>query len=263
MTAKETTASRQQGFTLIELSIVLVIIGLVIGGVMVGKSLIESGRVRAQISQFQEYETAVNGFKIKYNCLPGDCVEAANFALGSNGNGNGSIETITDFSNYTTPGGYYDGEFPQFFLHLKASGLIKQNLSGRFTSGGGLYPLLAINDNYGMIAGGKWHDGNTRTLPNQLATNWNFPAGMWLHATICGDDRSGPRYAHDGCGVMTPAQAYAIDIKFDDGKPLNGKIWGYGSGISPALDSPCLNISYTAYDLTNTLPYCQMSYKIQ
>lgn len=254
---------KTSGFTLIELSIVLVIIGLVIGGVMVGRDLIESGRIRAQIAQFQEYETAVNGFKLKYNCLPADCVEANSLGLGNNGNGNNAIETSTAFTNNTTPGGYYDGEFPQFFLQLKASAILKQRLEGRFTSGGGLYPLMAINDNYGMIAGGQWHAGNTRTLPNQLVTNWNFPTGVWLHATICGDDRSGPRYAHDGCGVMTPAQAYAIDIKMDDGKPLNGKIWGYGSGISPALDYPCLNGSSTAYDLTNTNPYCQMSYKIQ
>ena len=50
MTADETTASRQQGFTLIELSIVLVIIGLLVGGVLAGKALIQQAEIRAATS---------------------------------------------------------------------------------------------------------------------------------------------------------------------------------------------------------------------
>jgi prepilin-type N-terminal cleavage/methylation domain-containing protein len=59
------------GFTLIELSIVLVIIGLVVGGVLVGRDLICAAELRAQISQIEKYNTAVNTFYGKYGGLPG------------------------------------------------------------------------------------------------------------------------------------------------------------------------------------------------
>ena len=64
--------TRIEGFTLIELSIVLVIIGLIVGGVLTGQSLISAAEVRAQISQIEKYNSAVNTFRSKFNALPGD-----------------------------------------------------------------------------------------------------------------------------------------------------------------------------------------------
>src|ERR1700688_3889289 len=60
------------GFTLIELSIVLVIIGLIVGGILVGQDLIKAAEVRAQISQIEKYNQAVNTFRAKFNAIPGD-----------------------------------------------------------------------------------------------------------------------------------------------------------------------------------------------
>src|SRR5271170_5107299 len=60
------------GFTLVELSIVLVIVGLITGGVLVGQDLISAAATRAQISQIEKYQTAVNTFRGKYGYLPGD-----------------------------------------------------------------------------------------------------------------------------------------------------------------------------------------------
>ena len=59
------------GFTLIEISIVLVIIGLITGGVLVGQDLIRTAGVRATIPQIQGYNTAVNVFRNQYFALPG------------------------------------------------------------------------------------------------------------------------------------------------------------------------------------------------
>jgi len=58
------------GFTLIELSIVLVIIGLIVGGVLVGRDLISAASVRAQITQIEKYQQAVNAFRDKYGGVP-------------------------------------------------------------------------------------------------------------------------------------------------------------------------------------------------
>ena len=75
------TASRagQSGFTLIELSIVLVIIGLLVGGVLEGQDLIKAAQIRSTISQFEQFDAAVNTFRTKYNNLPGDVVNGTNF----------------------------------------------------------------------------------------------------------------------------------------------------------------------------------------
>lgn len=71
-----------KGFTLVELSIVLVIIGLLVGGIMIGKSLIGSSEIRAQISQIETFKTAANSFKLKYGALPGDISPVQTAQLG-------------------------------------------------------------------------------------------------------------------------------------------------------------------------------------
>ncbi len=70
------------GFTLIELAIVLVIIGLIVGGVLVGQDLIAAARIRSQLSQIDKYNTAVITFRLKYNVLPGDMLPDQASAFG-------------------------------------------------------------------------------------------------------------------------------------------------------------------------------------
>jgi prepilin-type N-terminal cleavage/methylation domain-containing protein len=70
----------KRGFTLIELSIVLVVIGLIIGGIIIGQTLIQSAQIRRQTTEFGKWYAAVNTYRIKYNALPGDDANAV--ALG-------------------------------------------------------------------------------------------------------------------------------------------------------------------------------------
>ncbi len=63
---------KKSGFTLIELSITLVIIGLIVGGVLVGKDLIKAAEARSITKQIEQYRAAINAFKLKYNAIPGD-----------------------------------------------------------------------------------------------------------------------------------------------------------------------------------------------
>src|SRR6476661_5838167 len=88
------------GFTLLEIAIVLVIIGLLLSGVLKGQELITSARVRNLISQQDGVKTAFFGFEDRYRAVPGDYSQAGiNINCGAtaciNGNGNGRIEAGT------------------------------------------------------------------------------------------------------------------------------------------------------------------------
>lgn len=123
---------QKQGFTLIELSIVLVIIGLVAGGVLVGRDLIKASEIRATISQKISYDTAVNTFKLKYNGLPGDLFadradELGFFSLDNSplqgfGDNNGLIQsrTVGVGVNYGAT-----GETILFWRHLVEAGMME------------------------------------------------------------------------------------------------------------------------------------------
>ena len=74
--------TKLDGFTLIEISIVLVILGLIIGGVLIGRVLVKAAEIRSSISQIEQYRTAANTFKLKYNCLPEDCLQSQASAFG-------------------------------------------------------------------------------------------------------------------------------------------------------------------------------------
>lgn len=110
-----TTISRQGGFTLVEIAIVLVIIGLLLGGVLKGQSLIDSARVKNIIQQSTSLTSAVNAYQDKFRALPGDDVQGTTHAPGATGNGNG------------------DGQIAEYQLapqHLALAGFITGSFNG-------------------------------------------------------------------------------------------------------------------------------------
>lgn len=265
---------KTSGFTLIELSIVLVIIGLLVGGVLVGKDLIDAAGVRAQIKQLESYKLALNDFKLKYDCLPGDCVSATALGLGGNGNGNGILEMndisacwwITD-NNYSEPDCSWNGEFPLFFQHLSAAQMVGEIFDGTWELGKG-YPKLAINNSVGMIAAGGWGTSGIGTTPDYLSRDYGFPNanGYWLHLKVCNftNHSSGALVgdADEDCGTLTPSQAYQIDTKIDDGKPLSGIFWGYTASYAAPPSDYCLNGGYTTYNLSTGITACEAAYRM-
>jgi prepilin-type N-terminal cleavage/methylation domain-containing protein len=88
---------RQSGFTLIEIAIVLVIIGLLLGGILKGQELINSARVKNLATDFRNIPLFIYGYQDKFKALPGDDSAAAAHVgttsiTPASGNGNGVID---------------------------------------------------------------------------------------------------------------------------------------------------------------------------
>src|SRR5215467_15866852 len=110
-----------RGFTLIEIAIVLVIIGLLLGGVLKGQELITGARVRNLISQQDGIKAAFFGFQDRYRALPGDYAAASTNIAGVTitGDGNGRIEAGNSAGtheeilvwNHLTSAGFLNGSY--------------------------------------------------------------------------------------------------------------------------------------------------------
>jgi prepilin-type N-terminal cleavage/methylation domain-containing protein len=227
--------ARQQGFTLIELSIVLVIIGLIVGGVLVGQDLIKAAAIRQQITQINQYNTAANAFRTKCGYLPGDATAQAASACGlaprgtspGEGDGNGMIQgwngaIIANISQTQTEPGL-------FWVDLSTAGLIDGSFSTATYWGdsgsvscnpcaGGTFdefwPRAKLGGgNYVYVWSGGW-------AQNNVSTSIGDGSNYFSIAVVTSISNS-HIVASPG---FTVAQAYSIDAKIDDGLPQSGNV---------------------------------------
>jgi len=114
----------QNGFTLVEIAIVLVIIGLLLGGVLKGQEMIKNGEIRGVITDISGLTTGMYAYRDRYNAIPGDDAAAITHSQSATGVANGDGDGVIEYSGS-------DVEDDQFFLQLRAANLIK----GTGTSG--------------------------------------------------------------------------------------------------------------------------------
>lgn len=213
------------GFTLIEISIVLVIIGLIVGGVLVGQNLISATAVRAQISQIEKYNTAVNTFRGKYGYLPGDIKDpdASNFGFlvrgqyAGQGDGNGVIQSNWNNLPGQSDGLHWGGEITLAWVDLSTAHLIDGGFTTACAVCGSITNITATtspNVN-AYLPEAKIGSGNNVYIWSLNGSNYfGVLSGMVLGQTAW----------TTGNLNLTAQQAYAIDSKMDDGSPISGKV---------------------------------------
>lgn len=191
----------RSGFTLIELSVVIVIIGLIVAGVTAGASLVEQAKQRQVIFKLDEYRSGVNKFFLVYNQLPGDFNLATSYWSDvADGDSDGNLE-------------YSEG--PHAFEHMKLANIIEGNFDGTNRP----TPLInAENENV------RYHFDNNDTWYQNVLDNVNILA-----------------IARNGCcgyngAAVNVIFAEKIDRKIDDGAPRTGKVTGdEGNGGSGSV----------------------------
>jgi prepilin-type N-terminal cleavage/methylation domain-containing protein len=246
----------EKGFTLIEMAIVLVIIGLIVGGVLTGRDLIQAAAVRATISQIEKYNTAVNTFYGKYQALPGDMNATVAQAYGftprtytytsygfqgkCQGDSNGIIEGVGCQGN--GPG----WETSVFWNDLTAANGLNLNLvEGSFTLSllpfqwsiftnmapipptmmSLFFPTAKIGrGNYIYVTDGSWIAAYNGASP-PLTDGYNY---FNLSGVTPIDSMLNPIYPYMG---LTVREAFSIDSKIDDALPQSGRVIAAAAGF--------------------------------
>jgi len=264
-------ASLRYGFTLIELSIVLVIIGLLAGGILVGRDLIRAAEIQRQVKQLQEYQLAFTTFKTKYNCIPGDCATATDYfgAAVVNGNGNGLVDTSNrqSFDPNTVNTWLNSPEIPQSIHQLSLANMINFKPQSTTTHRVGLdLPPLTLNNNASFFMGANYNfiDASGRGSegpPADLLTAYQKGNNaLWLVACAT-DVHDEIGYWNDSCGVFKAADLQAVDLKIDDGKALSGHLLGFGGDNTFSDNNTNCLANFEYQVLTNTIE-CQAVFVI-
>ncbi|HEY3328038.1 MAG TPA: prepilin-type N-terminal cleavage/methylation domain-containing protein [Novimethylophilus sp.] len=185
---------KQTGFTLIELAIVLVIIGLLLGGVLKGQELINSAKVKNMASDFKNVQVFIYGYQDKYKALPGDDANAVAHVGGikastaSETQGNGVIEGAWNTATDTD-------ESCVFWQHVRLAGLAPGSTTVSCAAGNTYQPKNA--------------DGGTIGI--QSVSGFTKITGMPGSFVVCSD------------GILGKF-AKQLDTTLDDGETSTGSV---------------------------------------
>ncbi len=214
----------QRGFTLIEIAIVMVVIGLIAGGVLLGQSLIRAAQLRAVGAEYERYTRAIGTFHDQYIAWPGDMSNAMSFwgTAVANGNGNGKIEEATA----PLPAAGAVGETYQFWVHLASAGLVDGNYTGKVAGNTNKTDSrFGINVPKSRLKNAGWsihYQGAVAAGPEgYYPGSTDHVAGMYGNFFAFGGTQVG---WYTDAGVMEPREIAGIDTKYDDGKPMSGHI---------------------------------------
>lgn len=177
--------TNQSGFTLVEIAIVLVIIGLLLGGVLKGQELITQAKIKNVANDLNGVTVAIYGYQDRYKRLPGDDPGASRWTVGGTALTGGDGDNVIEGSGY---GSTTDTEeIRKFWIHLRLAGFVAGSTAT--VAEGSTQPLNAAGGIVGVQSG-----------------------GLGLTGTIV-------------CAGSLPAKiAQSLDSQMDDGNALTGSV---------------------------------------
>lgn len=257
---------KSDGFSLVELSIVLVILGLLTGGILSGQSLIRAAELRSITTEFQNYQTAIATFRDRYMALAGDMPNATKFwgkdnaACAShdgtaqpngtcNGNGDGQF-TAGSSGNQTT-------EMFQIWKHLALAGLIEGTYTG-LSGTGWADAIIGQNVPASRLSSAGWSAQAVGAVGD--TATWNLGGN---HNFLIFGRKSTASITHGP--ALKPEEAWNIDTKLDDGRPGYGRIVSrYWNNLCTAADngSHANNNLEASYRLQDSSLQCALYLKV-
>ncbi len=209
--------NKQTGFTLIELAIVLVIIGLLLGGVLRGQELINSAKVKNMANDFRSIPVYIYGYQDKFKALPGDDAAAiAHVTSAAGGDGDGKIEGAWNSSAKTD-------ESAKFWEHVRLAGLATGSTDiATATATSGFFPTNA--------------DGGRIGVSGELPIA-SLPGAYFMCS-----------------GGILGKYAKQLDATIDDGKPDGGSLRAT-TGTTFAVGTP--ETAATAWVDSSSYTLCQ------
>ena len=259
----------QSAFSLVELSIVLVILGLLTGGILGGQALIRAAELRAASTEYQRYTAAIHTLRDKYFAAPGDFSGATRFwgrqtatadcltnatpaalvaAPGTcDGNGNGNIDV-------NPPAVSQAGELFQFWRHLALAGLIEGTYTGSASAVGIVDMVPGVNVPRSRVNNGAWGIG---FHPNYGGDGSTYAIDFGNYFVFGGAQTNAPPQAP----MLKPEEAWNLDTKLDDGRPAAGKIIAryWNNACASADDGSSANNDFAAsYRLGDSSLQCSL-----
>jgi len=243
-------------FTLVELAIVLVIVGLLVGGVLVGQDLIRNAEIKSTAAQIEKFDLAGATFRTKYRAVAGDIppLKASRFGLlaraGADGQGDddGKVENV---GTSGAPGGL-GGESSLYWRDLWDSRLIglEYNMATDAIVDTSVFVAPATIDMKQYVPPAKLRQNTFFHIYGYTGLNY-YHIGMFASGAATGNIT--------WTNGLTPMEALGIDTKLDDGNPLKGTVRAVTNletldAGAPAANGVCVSTSPTvpAYSTTTS-----------
>lgn len=268
MNRRAVSQRHRLAFSLVELSIVLVILGLLTGGILAGQSLIRAAELRSVSTEYDRYIAATHTFRDKYMGLPGDFRNATRFwnlqVVGSNcvsnhglsaagtpgvcdGDGNGSVYWGASAGNEAN-------ESFQFWRHLASAGLIEGTYNGLAGPVSNFVAVLPPAANANVPASRIGRAGYTISG----SSTGTVPSGnpQWFEGSLRNVLFFGTVANYTSGAALKPEEAWNLDTKMDDGQPARGSVRTWNNTFrTGCVNNDTLDATYV---LTNPAITCSL-----